>query len=248
MLSFRVPGATSEKFVLAIVLLDAFLHGQGHERPLRLSGSGGCRPGTIRSTTRSVPLSRQARASLDRSNAGRPFRTGQNASMGQEAHWPGQCRDPTAWFHRRNLMTAWKHCEGRCAVSGLEFSETQVGGGKARRPYAPSLDRIDPRRGYEPDNVRLVCAVANFAMNAWGLNPFSIWQGHGQKACRRDWRSWRSLWLARRDAKIAEAERQATHLAGEAQVQARRRIAALKRARTPGTGRPACCGGEGDGD
>jgi hypothetical protein len=28
-----VPGATSEKFVLAIVLLDAFLHGQGHTLP-----------------------------------------------------------------------------------------------------------------------------------------------------------------------------------------------------------------------
>jgi hypothetical protein len=30
-LNFGVPGATSEKFVLAMVLLDAFLHGQGQE-------------------------------------------------------------------------------------------------------------------------------------------------------------------------------------------------------------------------
>jgi hypothetical protein len=52
-------------------------------------------------------------------------------------------------------MPAWERCEGRCAVSGLEFSEVQVGGGKARRPYAPSLDRIGPRRGDEPDNGRL---------------------------------------------------------------------------------------------
>jgi hypothetical protein len=29
-LSFPVPGASSEKFVLAIVLLNVFLHGQGH--------------------------------------------------------------------------------------------------------------------------------------------------------------------------------------------------------------------------
>jgi hypothetical protein len=34
MLSFRVQSATSEKFVLAIVLLNAFLHGQGQERPM----------------------------------------------------------------------------------------------------------------------------------------------------------------------------------------------------------------------
>jgi hypothetical protein len=31
MLDFPVPGAALEKFVLAIVLLYAFLHGQGHE-------------------------------------------------------------------------------------------------------------------------------------------------------------------------------------------------------------------------
>jgi Transposase domain (DUF772) len=31
-LGFRVPGVTSGKFILAIVLLDAFLHGQGQER------------------------------------------------------------------------------------------------------------------------------------------------------------------------------------------------------------------------
>ena len=33
-LSFPVLGATSEKFVLAIVLLDALLNGHGHERPI----------------------------------------------------------------------------------------------------------------------------------------------------------------------------------------------------------------------
>ena len=34
MLNFRVLGTTSEKFVLAIVLLDTFLHSQGHDRPI----------------------------------------------------------------------------------------------------------------------------------------------------------------------------------------------------------------------
>jgi hypothetical protein len=33
-LSFPVLGVTSEKFILAIVLLDALLIGQGHERPI----------------------------------------------------------------------------------------------------------------------------------------------------------------------------------------------------------------------
>jgi hypothetical protein len=30
----RIPGATVEKFILGIFLLDAFLHSQGHERPI----------------------------------------------------------------------------------------------------------------------------------------------------------------------------------------------------------------------
>jgi hypothetical protein len=48
-----------------------------------------------------------------------------------------------------------------------------VDGGKAKRPYAPNLDRIDPRHGYEPDNVRVVCAIVNFAMNAWAARHIS---------------------------------------------------------------------------
>jgi hypothetical protein len=34
MLDFPVPGAALEIFVLAIVLLYAFLHGQGHDRTI----------------------------------------------------------------------------------------------------------------------------------------------------------------------------------------------------------------------
>ncbi len=78
---------------------------------------------------------------------------------------------PVPGFTDDDMMTVWERCEGRCAMSGLEFSEVVVGTGRARKPYAPSLDRIDRSRGYEPDNVRLVTAVANFAMNAWGLEP-----------------------------------------------------------------------------
>ncbi len=54
--------------------------------------------------------------------------------------------------------------EMTCAVSGITFDST----GK-NSPFAPSLDRIDSARGYEPGNVRLVCHIANVAMNKWGL-------------------------------------------------------------------------------
>jgi hypothetical protein len=61
---------------------------------------------------------------------------------------------------------------GCCALSGLPFNLRVVGGGKARRPYAPSLDRVDAASGYTRDNVRLVCQAVNFALNAYGEDVF----------------------------------------------------------------------------
>ena len=37
-------------------------------------------------------------------------------------------------------------------------------------PYAPSLDRIDPKRGYTPDNVRLVVFAINTMLLDWGAD------------------------------------------------------------------------------
>ena len=61
---------------------------------------------------------------------------------------------------------------GCCALSGLPFNLRVVGGGKAQRPYAPSLDRVDAASGYTRDNVRLVCQAVNFALNAYGEDVF----------------------------------------------------------------------------
>lgn len=58
---------------------------------------------------------------------------------------------------------------GKCAVSGIDFRLTELRPGDARsRAFAPSLDRIDNTLGYVDGNVRLVCRIANFAMNIWG--------------------------------------------------------------------------------
>lgn len=62
----------------------------------------------------------------------------------------------------------------KCAVSGLDFDLTNKGdsGTAFRRPFAPSLDRIDSTVGYELGNVRIVCCAVNLALNEWGLNTF----------------------------------------------------------------------------
>lgn len=58
--------------------------------------------------------------------------------------------------------------DGRCQITGIAFDYLPRDG-KAKRPFAPSLDRIDPTVGYLPDNIRLVCVAVNLAMNEWGV-------------------------------------------------------------------------------
>jgi hypothetical protein len=77
--------------------------------------------------------------------------------------------------------------------------------------------------------------VANFAMNAWGLDPVvHLARAMALKYAEEAENPADRAWLARQDARIAEAEREAAQLVGEARKQARRHIAALKRARTLG--------------
>lgn len=61
-----------------------------------------------------------------------------------------------------------KH-DGRCAITGLPFDTTTAAAAKhQRRPFFPSVDRRDCGRGYQVDNVRLVCIAVNLAINTWG--------------------------------------------------------------------------------
>lgn len=53
-----------------------------------------------------------------------------------------------------------QRCKHACEVSGVPFSKD--------KPFLPSLDRIDSRLGYLPDNTRMVCWSVNIAMGTWG--------------------------------------------------------------------------------
>lgn len=57
---------------------------------------------------------------------------------------------------------------GRCEVSGMPF----YFGDDSRHPQQPSLDRIDSSRGYDLDNVRMVCLAVNYCMSQWGERVF----------------------------------------------------------------------------
>ena len=60
-------------------------------------------------------------------------------------------------------------CGGRCEVTGLRLRMEQT---RNRDPLAPSIDRMDNARAYDPGNCRIVCYAVNVAMLHWGEDTF----------------------------------------------------------------------------
>lgn len=73
-------------------------------------------------------------------------------------------------LNRQEFREIVERAAGRCMMTGIEF-EFERYEGSCRRPFAPSLDRIDSSKGYSADNCRLICVLVNLAMNQWGLGP-----------------------------------------------------------------------------
>ena len=55
----------------------------------------------------------------------------------------------------------------RCVLTGTRFFKEGLSGSQ-RDAYSPSLDRIDPSKGYTMDNVRIVTVAANIMLQDWG--------------------------------------------------------------------------------
>lgn len=57
----------------------------------------------------------------------------------------------------------------KCAVSGIDVEfKTAFRRDYRRHPFVASVDRMDNDRGYEPDNVRIVCLIVNVARSDFG--------------------------------------------------------------------------------
>jgi hypothetical protein len=80
----------------------------------------------------------------------------------------------------------------RCALTGMKFKLKKEGPFRVD-PYALTVDRIIPKRGYVQGNVRLICFAMNLALMNWGEDvfaPFAIafTQQHFKKKARTELR------------------------------------------------------------
>lgn len=62
---------------------------------------------------------------------------------------------------------------GVCAMTGLAFFDARSSEGR-RKPYAPSIDRIDNSKGYTEDNVRVVLSIVNTAKGDYTDSEFFV--------------------------------------------------------------------------
>lgn len=69
------------------------------------------------------------------------------------------------------LLATAKQQDFRCKLTGIEFYATPPHRGKVN-PYAPSLDRIEPAKGYVTSNVRIVLRAVNTMLLDWGPEVF----------------------------------------------------------------------------
>lgn len=68
------------------------------------------------------------------------------------------------------VMAIYEKQGGRCAVTGEELTHAQH-----TLHTNASIDRIDSDRGYEPDNVRLVCSIVNIMRMRLSDEELGIW-------------------------------------------------------------------------
>jgi hypothetical protein len=119
----------------------------------------------------------------------RPYETPLFADDGVTVrHWPNwidamaRSKNPAehpCLVSREDIWRMFRDQGGRCLLSGIPFSpEPFFNDSLVTRPFTPSLDRLNGAWGYQRDNVRLVCTIANFAMNRWGETVlFQLAQG-----------------------------------------------------------------------
>lgn len=70
------------------------------------------------------------------------------------------------------LLYLYERQKGLCAISGIEMTHIT---GSGRIPTNISIDRIDSNKGYDENNVQLVCRQVNIMKSELSLDELKQW-------------------------------------------------------------------------
>ena len=70
------------------------------------------------------------------------------------------------------LSSLFKEQNNKCILTNIDFIIPTERKNHLSTPFTPSLDRIDPTKGYTKNNTRLVCYAMNCCLHDFGENIF----------------------------------------------------------------------------
>lgn len=71
---------------------------------------------------------------------------------------------------REDVAALLLRANGRCEVSRIPFNKDYRPDGCTKRPWFPSIDRIDSQGSYTVGNCLVVCVAVNIALGEWGID------------------------------------------------------------------------------
>ena len=62
---------------------------------------------------------------------------------------------------RQFLKDLYANMPDKCPVLGIKLERAEIGSGEGQIDSSPSLDRINSKKGYTKDNVKIISSLAN---------------------------------------------------------------------------------------
>ena len=78
----------------------------------------------------------------------------------------------------KDFWTGVVLARGACQVTGQPF-DRYFKGASGKRPFLPSLDRVNSHLGYQSGNVEFTTVIVNLAINDFGRDAFLEMLKHG---------------------------------------------------------------------